>query len=94
MSSKLPARKTNARIKIFQRTQTENLRAFINVDEVMALAQEYTTVPVEIVTVNKSSSIKDQIILFNSFDVMLTPHGSHLANGIFTMKPNSKVGFS
>jgi len=89
--SKMPKRKTKARIKIFQRTQTENTRSFINLQEVIDLAQLYTTVPVEVVTVNKTSSIKEQIRLFNSFDVLISPHGSHLANGIFTMKPNQKA---
>lgn len=60
-------------------------------DSSVALAQEYTTVPVEIITVNGTTSFLDQIRIFNSFDVLITPHGSHLANGLFTMKPNSKV---
>jgi len=67
------------------------LRAFINLKDVVALAQNYTNIPVEVVTVNGSTSLLDQIRIFNSFDVLITPHGSHLANGIFTMKPNSKV---
>ena len=89
--STTPIRTTSARIRIFQRSDTENLRKFMNLDEVIALAQTFTSIPVEVVTVNKTSTIEEQIRLFNSFDVLITPHGSHLANGIFTMKPNNKA---
>lgn len=82
---------TSARIKIFQRTNTKMLRRFVNLDEVKALCQSYTTVPVEIVTVNTSSSVEDQIRLFNSFDILVTSHGSHLGNGLFTMHPETKA---
>ena len=86
-----PKTKTNARIMIFQRTKTRNLRAFINLEEVKLLAQEYTNVPVEVITVNADTTMIDQIRMFNSFDVMLTPHGSHLTNGIFTVRPSEKA---
>ena len=84
-------RKTDARIVIFQRTKTRNLRAFINIYEVKALAQEFTTIPVQVITVNADTTTEDQIRVFNSFDVMLTPHGSHLTNGVFTVHPNDKA---
>jgi hypothetical protein len=66
------------------------LRKFTNLDDVVKLAQEYTTVPVEVVTVNESTTVQEQIRLFNSFDVLITSHGSHLANGLFTMFPETK----
>ena len=44
-----------------------------------------------VVTVNASTSMADQIRLFNEFDVLITPHGSHLANGIFSMHPGRKA---
>ena len=56
----------------------------------MAAAQTFTTVPVKVVTINATSTVEEQIRTFNEFDVLITPHGSHLANGIFTMKPSSK----
>ena len=84
-------RKTNARIRIFQRTQTNSSRKFINVEEVMKLAQTYTTQKVDVVNVNASTSISEQIRFFNEFDVLITPHGSHLANGIFTVRPQNKA---
>ena len=83
--------KSNARIRIFQRSATFSLRKFINLDEVVKLAQSYTRDKVEIVSVNASTSIAEQIKLFNEFDVLITPHGSHLANGIFTVRPQTKA---
>jgi len=82
---------TNARIKIFQRTLTSALRAFVNLEEVIATAQQYTTIPVEVVSTTENHTIQEQIRLFNSFDILITPHGSHLANGIFVMRPYTKA---
>lgn len=82
---------TKARIKIFQRTATLMLRKFVNLDEVVKLAQEYTTYPVEVITANATTSVQDQIDMFNNYDVLITAHGSHLANGLFTMHPETKV---
>lgn len=82
---------TSARIKIFKRTMTVMLRRFINFDEVVNLVQSYTSNKVEVITVNESTTIQEQIREFNSFDILITSHGSHLANGIFTMNPESKA---
>lgn len=83
--------RSNARIRIFQRSATHSLRRFINEAEVIKLAQTYTIKNVEVVSVNASTSIADQIRLFNDFDVLITPHGSHLANGLFTVRPHTKA---
>ena len=82
---------SRARIKIFERTATTMLRKFLNMDEVIELVQNYTSVPIEIITVNDTTSVVDQIRVFNSFDVLITSHGSQLANGIFTTNPESKA---
>jgi Glycosyltransferase 61 len=87
----LEEQKTATRIAVFQRTGTAMLRSFINLAEVVDLAQSYTSLPVKVMTVNGSTPFRAQIRLFNTFDVLISPHGSHLANGIFTMNPNSKV---
>ena len=44
-----------------------------------------------VVTANETTSVADQIRLFNNFDILITSHGSHLANGIFTMNPHRKA---
>lgn len=82
---------TNARIKIFQRTETNSPRSFLNLEEVKAFVQQYSTVPVEVISTTEKHSIQEQIRLFNSFDILLTVHGSHLSNGIYTMHPSNKA---
>ncbi len=82
---------SHARVMIFQRTATIMLRRFLNLDEVVKLAQMYTTRKVEVVTVNETTSVPEQIRMFNQFDVLITSHGSHLANGIFTTFPEDKA---
>ena len=83
--------KSDARIKVFQRSATNSLRKFINIEQVVHLAEDYTTRRIEVVSVNASTSIAEQIRFFNEFDLLVTPHGSHLANGIFTVRPQHKV---
>ncbi len=82
---------TRARIKIFQRTGTLQLRKFLNLPDVVKLAQEYTMVPIEVITANSTTSVQQQIDMFNNYDVLITSHGSHLANGLFTMHPETKA---
>ena len=82
---------TSARIVIFQRTGTSSPRSFTNLQEVIDFAQLYTTVPVKVVSVTEKNTIQEQIRLFNSFDIMITVHGSHLSNGIYTMHPHRKA---
>ena len=67
--------KTSARIKIFQRSSTIMLRRFLNLDEVVNLAQSYTKVTVEVITVNESTPVAEQIRVFNTFDILITSHG-------------------
>ena len=67
------------------------LRRFLNLPDVVRLAQTYTDVPVKVVTVNETTSVPEQIRMFNQFDVLITSHGSHLANGIFTAFPENKA---
>ena len=83
--------KSTARIKIFQRSNTRNLRKFINLRDVVDLVQTYTSIPVEVVTANESTSMAEQIRMFNSFDILITSHGSHLTNGLFTIHPHNKA---
>ena len=95
--------KSNARIKIYQRSSGRRLvfptykiivysdlslllstrifytsYRFNNLDEVKKVVQTYTSVPVEVVTANTSTSVADLIKLFNSFDILVTPEGGHL----------------
>ena len=82
---------SKAKIKIFQRSGTLTPRSILNIKDVVKVVQEYTTYPVEVVTTTEKVSIRDQIKLFNSFDVLVTVHGSHLTNGLFSMHPHTKA---
>lgn len=85
------AKPTSAKIKVFQRTESPSPRTIVNINDVVALLQKYTSIPVEVVTATEKMSMKEQIKLFNSYDILVTTHGSHLVNGIFTMHPYTKA---
>ena len=82
---------TKANIKIFQRTQSNTPRTIVNLKEVIETLQKFSINPVEVITITEQTPIEEQIRLFNSFDILVTPHGSHLTNGIFTMHPYEKA---
>lgn len=79
-------RSNSLRIAAFQRNEGSSLRLFRNMDEVQALVQEYTDHPFWVATANSTTSPEEQMRLFRSFDVLITPHGSHLVNMIFNGK--------
>lgn len=83
--------KSLAKIKIFQRTENRNPRTIINIKEVAATLQLFSIYPIEVVTTTEKAPLVDQIRLFNSFDILVTTPGSHLANGVFTMHPHNKA---
>lgn len=78
---------TNARIKLFQRTENLYPRTISNEKEVIDLLQSFTTHPVDVVTTSEKMTMAQQIRVFNDFDILVTTHGAHLANGIFSMHP-------
>jgi len=82
---------TSATIKIFQRTENSSPRTVVNIKEVVETVQQFTYIPVEVITTTEKTPIKEQIKIFNSFDILITVHGSHLTNGVFTMRPYSKA---
>ena len=57
----------------------------------IGLFQEYSSIPVQVITVNQTSTMLEQIVMFNSFDILISAHGSHLTNAIFTMNPSRKA---
>jgi len=80
----LGARSTNCsqlRIGIFTRSGGRALRKFLNLQAVVELAETFSN-RVTTFTLSEESSLSDAIIAFNSFDILITPHGSHLTNGI------------
>jgi hypothetical protein len=76
-------RTNGLRIHLFQRSTGSTLRSFANLDQVHALLHQFTSQPVPLVTVNESTPLGAQIDTFRAFDLLVTPHGSQLANIIF-----------
>mmetsp|Transcript_7125 Transcript_7125/g.14230 ORF Transcript_7125/g.14230 Transcript_7125/m.14230 type:complete len:447 (-) Transcript_7125:3600-4940(-) len=74
------------RIGIFQRKTGQSLRSFTNLNDLRLLAQKYSPYPIEIVSIDESEPVSKQIMIFNSFDILMSPHGSHLANLLFTSR--------
>jgi hypothetical protein len=65
-------RQRSLNITIFQRS-SGSLRSFLNIQEVLHLLQSYTSEPVSVVTVNSSTTVGEQALLFKSFDLLVTP---------------------
>eukprot|EP00580_Thalassiosira_gravida_P018058 CAMPEP_0201675988 /NCGR_PEP_ID=MMETSP0494-20130426/40834_1 /ASSEMBLY_ACC=CAM_ASM_000839 /TAXON_ID=420259 /ORGANISM="Thalassiosira gravida, Strain GMp14c1" /LENGTH=388 /DNA_ID=CAMNT_0048158595 /DNA_START=148 /DNA_END=1314 /DNA_ORIENTATION=+ len=82
----LPCNLRSLRIAVFQRNEGSALRSFQNIDKVRTLAKEYTSREVPIITVNSTTPPGRQAALFQSFDILITPHGSHLSNMIFNKR--------
>lgn len=80
------------RIAVFKRAtnDTRRARGFLNLDEVLSGLQTLSTLPVHIITVDESTPVQTQIEKFNSFDLIITGHGSHIANTMFTNSPKFK----
>ena len=81
----------NLRIHLFQRSTGSTLRSFANLEPVRALLQNFTSVPVPVVTVNVSTPLAGQIDAFRAFDVLVTSHGSQLGNIIFSDPGTSAI---
>jgi len=77
-------------IHIFQRADGSALRKFVNLEEVKKLAKEFSP-NVKVVTTSGKMDFEEQRKIFNSFDILLTPHGSHLTNSIFIQNNNTSI---
>ena len=69
------------RIAIFFRSEGSALRKFSNLNDVLQVAENITP-EVRMVTLNSNSTFVEAVDYFNSFDILITPHGSHLTSGI------------
>mmetsp|Transcript_649 Transcript_649/g.1075 ORF Transcript_649/g.1075 Transcript_649/m.1075 type:complete len:518 (+) Transcript_649:67-1620(+) len=83
-SNATPSCRRNLQIAVWRRTEGTALRLLTNLDEVERLVAKYTDQPVSIVTVSSKTSPEEQAAVFRSFDILITPHGSHLTNMIFS----------
>ena len=55
-------------------------RNFVNIDAVLRLAAAYTSRPVRVLSSSEGTPFAEQLRLFRSFDLLITPHGSQLTN--------------
>ncbi len=76
----------NLRIAIFVRHEGRiGLRRFLNFDDVFNLAASFTTRPVNTIRLGSNDSFIRAVELMNSYDILITPHGSHLTNALLTL---------
>lgn len=80
----------NLRVGVFQRAAGEGAsRTLVNLNEVKALVQRYTVQPVVDVLNRHSDTGADQARMFYKTDILISTHGSQLANMVFA--PNLTV---
>ena len=83
--------RSQVRIAVFFRTEGVNgLRNIDNMGEVLALVKKYDEYYTNL-TVSKEDSLMTLLEKFNSFDVLITPLGSHLGNLLFTFSERTVV---
>ncbi len=74
------------RIAIFQRQEAMNgLRKYLNLPDVLSVVAAYTS-DYDVITSTPGTNLTGILQTFNSFDILITPHGSHIANVIFTLR--------
>jgi len=79
------------RIAIFQRQSAANgLRKYTNLPDVLNLVENYTS-DYEVITATPETNLTSILQLFNSFDILITPHGSHIANVLFTLRDDVAI---
>jgi hypothetical protein len=76
------------RFALWNRTEGTSLRLLTNVNDIRRVVSDISDHPLSILTASSKTSPEEQVSLFRSFDVLITPHGSHLANMIFA-KPRT-----
>lgn len=76
----------NLRVALWRRTEGSALRLLKNEDEIQSLVSEFTKQPISMISANSETSPEEQAKAFRSFDILITPHGSHLANMMFSTK--------
>ena len=79
------------RIVIFQRIEAANgLRKYLNLPDVLQLVSNFTE-DFEVITTTSETTFTQGIELFNSFDILITPHGSHLAKLLLLLRRDVAV---
>ena len=77
--------RSSLRFGVYTRPETDvNRREITNRDAVMSVIQRFSTHRAIDVSVLENESVEDTFRKFNSFDILVTTHGSHLTNFLFT----------
>lgn len=72
------------RVALWQReSSSPRGRHLRNVAQIRGLVARYTTHPMMILTATSDTEFARQVANFHEFDVLITPHGSHLTNMLF-----------
>jgi len=71
-------------VAVLQRS--EDKPSLHNVDELQALVAEYTREPMQTLVVNDKMSFDEQVAVFRSFDVLISPPTPQLTNAMFASK--------
>jgi len=75
--------RTGLTIGVFIRSGSNNgNRFFVNLDQVLELARGFSS-NVSTFTTNETMDVEEQIRLFNSFDIIITPHNSSMVMSTF-----------
>lgn len=78
-------RTNSLRIAFWARESTSYApRRALNLREVISASSNLSTIPIALVSANKSSTTIDHIRIFNSLDVLVAPTGSHLAGLVYS----------
>ena len=71
------------RICIWRRSNDSARRSFVNHANVTRVASAFTSQEVRTLSASAATPLLEQVRLFRSFDILITPHGSHLATLMF-----------
>jgi hypothetical protein len=73
-------------LKVAVLQRSEERPSLHNVDELQALVAEYTREPMQTLVVNDKMSFDEQVAVFRSFDVLISPPTPQLTNVMFAAK--------
>merc|ERR1740130_1671447 len=73
-------------LKVAVLQRSEDKPSLHNVDELSALVAEYTREPMQTLVVNDKMSFDEQVAVFRSFDVLISPPTPQLTNAMFASK--------
>merc|ERR1719424_2706145 len=73
-------------LKVAVLQRSEDKPSLHNVDELQALVAEYTREPMQTLVVNDKMSFDEQVAVFRSFDVLISPPTPQLTNAMFASK--------